>query len=114
VIPEDEHKYCRWFLYSFLVRAKLFQDYKRIEAWKRPPIYQLHCVCIGEDFTVTSFPEEALFLSPHGGVMDNAVALAVEQHGEAERRFTSSRWVMALHCGGEGFDPADGTNGFSW
>jgi len=46
--------------------------------------------------------------------MDNTVALAVEQHGEAERRFTSSRWVMALHCGGEGFDPADGTNGFSW
>jgi len=53
-------------------------------------------------------------LSPQGVFMDFAVTLAVEQHGEAERRFTSSRWVMALHCGGLGFNPADGTNGFSW
>jgi hypothetical protein len=97
-----------------LVRAKLFQDYKRIEAWERPPSYQPHCVCIGEDFTVTSFPEEALFLSPQGVFMDFAVTLAMEQHGEAERCFTSSGRMVSFHCGGLGFNPADGTNGFSW
>lgn len=45
--------------------------------------------------------------------MDFAVAVGMEQHREEERGFTSSRWVMALHCGGEGFDPADGTNRLS-